>query len=483
MKNFRLLIITVLALISGISNAETTWYVNATTGNNDNDGLGAATAFATIKKAVTASAENDIISLAEGTYTQFNITIEKNLSIIGEGIDASAVILQAQEDEPDYQGTDAADNKRLFTLAETANLSIKNLTLRYGNTSKAGGAITLYAGQTVNMDNCNILNCYSTVNGGAIASFGTLNINNSCIANNIAGGTKGGAIYGSARNANLENNITINNSVIYRNAATGSDNNGAGAICSDNDKEPRRGTVNINNSTLAYNYIINPSSGTKTNGIRFNNGNWMSLTNSILFNSLENKGGSGLDISSTDNSVIDINNEPKYATNHHNIISMAWDKGIGTDCITKTDATEALINFGAFEKGINGVYALPILAGSIAIDAADQATATTLGIFNTNRGITPDIGAYEYTGATNIIKDVALNVNIAPNPNKGVFSVNVAEDEVGLLEVYALNGQLLYTTPIYRGVNKVTLPYSVKGMVLVKIRAKGQNLTQKMLVK
>ncbi|MBK3517103.1 T9SS type A sorting domain-containing protein [Carboxylicivirga marina] len=479
MKLIQLSIFTFFLLFSGSLVAQTTWYVDVSSGdNNINDGQSESSPFATIFKAVGEAADNDIIKVAAGTYTHSNIWIDKNLSIEGQDGDANAVIIQAQANEPDYSGTGTSANNRIFTLAGTANLSLKNLTIRYGNNADAGGAIIVYAGQSISIDRCNILNCYSENNGGAIASWGSINITNSCIANNIAGGTRGGAIMGYSKQANQLNEITINNSVIYNNATTASDNNGGGcAIFSDNSNADY-GTVEINNSTLAYNHILSPSTGTKTVGIRFSKGKYLHLTNSILFNSTNNLSSSGLEISSTVSDIIDIT---KRGTNHHNIISFAWNLGIGTDCISKENATANHIKFGTFIKGTNGVYTLPILSGSVAIDAADASTTIATDMIGTSRGSAPDIGAFEFTTPTTI-RESSVEMSIAPNPNYGSFTV-MTEAGNGCLEVFSMTGQKLYSSPIKAGSNLIELPAVIKGLTIVKINCNGQIATRKIIIK
>jgi hypothetical protein len=65
--------------------AQTNYYVSATSGNNTNDGLSTVTAKATIAAAISAAAVGDIIVVAPGTYTG-NITINKQgISLISSG--------------------------------------------------------------------------------------------------------------------------------------------------------------------------------------------------------------------------------------------------------------------------------------------------------------------------------------------------------------------------------------------------------------
>ncbi|WP_430814937.1 choice-of-anchor Q domain-containing protein [Carboxylicivirga sp. RSCT41] len=478
MKQFQLLLLSLFLAAGTVSSAQTTWYVNGDTGDNTNDGQSESSAFATIYHAVDQAADNDLIRVAAGIYTHPNIWINKSITIEGVDNDASAVIIQAQASEPDYSGTGAEENKRIISLGSTADVTIKYMTLRYGNTTTAGGAIAVYAGQSITIDHCNLLNCYTGANGGAIISWGSINISNSCIANNVSGGLKGAAIFGQSSNENQLNDITISNSVIYNNSVTGSNKDQGGTIFSEN-SGTTKGTVTINNSTLAYNKIINPANNPMAVGIRFLKGNYLNITNSILFNSLDNAYSSGLEIGGT---ISDVFDPAVRGTNHHNIIAFAYAKGIGSDCIALENATEAAINFGTFAKGANGVYNLPLLAGSVAIDAADATTAVSTDINGTSRGSAPDMGSYEYTTATTIESE-AMEVLITPNPNNGAFKVKVANTDKGQLEVYALSGQKLYSSQLVAGTNSIVLPSGIKGIVLLKLIANGQTCTRKMLIK
>ncbi|WP_430810883.1 MULTISPECIES: choice-of-anchor Q domain-containing protein [unclassified Carboxylicivirga] len=478
MKQFQLLLLSLFFAASTVSLAQTTWYVNGASGDNGNDGQSESSAFATIYHAVDQSSDNDLIKVAAGTYTHPNILINKSITIKGVDNDANAVIIQAQANEPDYIGTGAESNKRIISLGASAEVTIKNMTLRYGNSTTAGGAIAVYAGQSITIDHCNLLNCYSGANGGAIISWGSINITNSCIANNVSGGLKGAAIFGQSSNDTQLNDITISNSVIYNNSVTGSNKDQGAAIFSEN-ADATRGTITMNSSTLAYTKIINPANNPMAVGIRFIKGKSLTLTNSILFNSLENKWGTGLDIGGTDSKVFEIT---ERGINHHNIISNAYATAIGTDCIAGESATEAAISFGTFRKGANGVYTLPLLAGSVAIDAADATTAVSTDILGTSRGSAPDMGSFEYTTATTVQRE-AMEVSITPNPNNGAFKVKIANSDNSLLEVFALSGQKLYSSQLVAGTNSIVLPSDIKGIVLVKLIANGQTCTRKMLIR
>ncbi len=62
-------------------------YVNATGGDDNNDGLSWAAAKASIRNATGSAADNDVIWLADGEYTgpdNRNVNIDKKLTITGQ---------------------------------------------------------------------------------------------------------------------------------------------------------------------------------------------------------------------------------------------------------------------------------------------------------------------------------------------------------------------------------------------------------------
>jgi len=64
--------------------ASTTWYVNGTTGSDNNDCKSPTTACKTIGHAISLTASGDTIKVASATYTE-NLSIGINLSILGSG--------------------------------------------------------------------------------------------------------------------------------------------------------------------------------------------------------------------------------------------------------------------------------------------------------------------------------------------------------------------------------------------------------------
>ncbi len=130
---------------------------------------------ATIKNATAAVEDNGTIEVTSGSYTEYGISINKNISIHGQG---NTVV-------------DGLSSDRIFTVNNGASLSLSGMILTNGRNIN-GGAI--YNEGTLNVFNCSINNC-KAVNGdgGAIYNLGYLNVSMCKLNNNRA--ANGGAIY------------------------------------------------------------------------------------------------------------------------------------------------------------------------------------------------------------------------------------------------------------------------------------------------
>jgi predicted outer membrane repeat protein len=169
---------------------------------------------------------------------------------------------------------------RLFEVESGGNLTLKGITLTKGYAAGDGGAIASYG--TLNITNSKFLNnaTSSNGNGGAIVSFGTLNITNSEFADNIA--ANGGALYPTGGNAVT----TIVGSQFHDNATTSTTNGWGGAIYMS-----AGASVTIDSSILGTNQaqiggaVLLYAASTK-----------LTVTNSVLNQNYASVGGGGLDI-------------------------------------------------------------------------------------------------------------------------------------------------------------------------------------------
>ncbi len=150
--------------------------------------------------------DNDIIIIDPGNYKIHNITINKNITLQGNG-DPRNVIL---------------DGEQISSIFLIHNSSVtarfNNLTFINGKTDNFGGAICVETGNTY-VDNCIFINntALSDTNGGAISNYGNeeyrsyLFVNNSLFLGNHAD-HDGGAITTCYASSDIYNTMFINNS-------------------------------------------------------------------------------------------------------------------------------------------------------------------------------------------------------------------------------------------------------------------------------
>jgi predicted outer membrane repeat protein len=180
-------------------------------------------AYSSLQEAINAASIGDTILLnVEGTFTENNISVSKDLVIRGLG--QAVTILQAHAERGQAQ-------HRLFYIAGGAKVVIEYLTLQHG-VEKAdltqakgnGGGILIEGSNTsLTLNYVSLKHCDAPIpdaSGGAIALLGTstsLTINNSLLENNIANNGSGGGIYLASyggdfftRNTGFDNNIAAN---------------------------------------------------------------------------------------------------------------------------------------------------------------------------------------------------------------------------------------------------------------------------------
>lgn len=143
---------------------------------------------ATIAYAINQSASNDTIQVAAGTYTEAGITIDNNITIIGEGADKT--IVQAGATPP------ASD--RVFYIDTGHNVRIQGITIRNGYITGRGGGIRVDGSSLtlieVTVDNNTSSNTISGDGGGIYVREGGLGMEGCTLSNNFASGG-GGGIY------------------------------------------------------------------------------------------------------------------------------------------------------------------------------------------------------------------------------------------------------------------------------------------------
>jgi hypothetical protein len=253
----------------------TTYYVDATTGNDGADCLTPTTACLTINAAIQRAASGDTVNIAAGTYDE-NVVIDRSLTLTGA--DQATTIID---------GGGSGDVVQIPYISLTPVVTISKLTLQngwHGLESTCTPGVTPYCtgSSLITLNNDTISNNKGGTPPGGDADGGgiladahsTLVVNGCTITNNHAGGTGGGIEVGGA---GASGSLQVDNSTISNNSAS----LGGGGIVSD---EP----TTINNSQITGN-----SSGDQGGGI-YDSGA-LALTNSTISGNSAVGGGGGID--------------------------------------------------------------------------------------------------------------------------------------------------------------------------------------------
>lgn len=356
----------------------------------------------TIAAAITAAAAGDTLSLSAETFTEGDLTIDKDLTITGASADTTIVQAAA---------TAGTATTRVFDVLAGATVTIEKMTIRHGNptgTYDNGGGIrnvgTLTINDTIISDN--VAGPNNSRGGGGIDNFNgfpgfegmaTLTINNSIIRDNSHNRANGGG--GGVRS---NQRLTINNSTFTGNTVAGSNALGgairidpttAASIAEINNSTfsgnsapfgggvASQGTLTIRNSTVTG----NTSDGTIIGDLGNYNG-VMHVINTIAAN---NQGAGNACTSNVD-----------LATETNNLIEGAHS------CGTPVSTADPMLGGLADNGGDTQTHAL--LMNSPAIDAGDNTACAAAEINNLDQrgaaraggagsgGSTCDIGAYEY---------------------------------------------------------------------------------------
>ncbi len=247
-----------------------TIYVNGSSGNNFWDGQSAiynsttgSGPKATITNATGTVANNGIIHIADGTYNEYGITLNNNMTIMGQS-QTSTII----------------------------------------NGQGSGNIFTIPAGVTVAISNLSIVNGHSTTssNAGAINNQGTITLTNTTFSSNMAGdgwygglgscggpGGSGGAIYNTG-------NLTLINAIFSFNRAGDGGEGDIGGPGGSGGAIYNTGNLTITNANFSSNRagdgaksFFRPGVNGGDGGAIYNSGN-LTLTNA---NFSSNRAGNG----------------------------------------------------------------------------------------------------------------------------------------------------------------------------------------------
>jgi len=217
--------------------------------------------YTTIAAAIAAANPlgGDTISIQDASHNEANITVDRDLTIQGQGATNTAV-----------DGTGISGS--VFTISAGVTATIQDVTIRNGSAFLGGG---IYNNGTVTISNGTLSGNSAGYGGGGILNGGgaTATISNSTLSSNSAAVVAGGILN--------EGTLTISNSTLSSNSATA----GAGGILNG-------GTLTISNSTLSSNSAPGSSNSGPGGAGGILNGGTLTISNSTLSgNSADFDGG------------------------------------------------------------------------------------------------------------------------------------------------------------------------------------------------
>jgi CSLREA domain-containing protein len=286
---------------------------------------------------------------------------------------------------------------RVFQVNSGGNLTLDGVTVRNGyDNSHDGGGIYNTGGKLTIMnstvsDNWEIApNINYNPRGGGVFSTGLLTITNSTFSGNkaldifVGGYGQGGGIWSS-------NSAVIMNSTFDQNKAGSNDWEG---IYSGGGGLYTEGKTTITNNTFLAN-----TAGTRGGAILTGGNGTLTVTNSTIRNSVENHSSS----------TATLKNTIVTASCIGTITADAFNLATASTCGGATQVTFAQLNLGALTG--SPTY-LPLLPGSVAIDAGDNTVCPATDQRGQARNdLQCDVGAYElkYADSPTVYRPVATD--------------------------------------------------------------------------
>ena len=154
----------ILFMGAGLAQAQSTWYVSSTEGDNNNDGsqmenAGAGVGpFASIGTAITAASDGDTIVVLAGAYVE-NVTIDESVTLqaVASGINTGVNVTGTLELD-DVLGATIASGTGVFSFSGAVTLDAGTLTL-------AAGELELAAAVTVTIEDGTMAGASPTYGG------------------------------------------------------------------------------------------------------------------------------------------------------------------------------------------------------------------------------------------------------------------------------------------------------------------------------
>ncbi len=163
----------------------------------------------TIPDAILAASNGDTIEIKKGTYVVHNVSVNKDLTFIGEKRDKTIL---------DNEGQSSSS---IFNIIGERTLLFKSLTLKRGEAFQGGafGSINGTNDGTLTIDNCRLSDNHASQAGGGVIYIdytnGTVIIKNCLIHGNVAPG--GGAIR--IDDIGDDGSVAIRSNIFYQNVA------------------------------------------------------------------------------------------------------------------------------------------------------------------------------------------------------------------------------------------------------------------------
>ena len=366
-----------------------------------------------VKTAVGAAVADDVIQLSAETYTDYNITIDKNLTIEGAGM--YDTIVQAYSKE-------AGGSHRVFKVT-SGTVIFRDLTIRYGYSDydgDSGGGI-MFEGTALTVERCFINANKSYYYGAGIySSAGTVNIIDSVILGNRASSTAGG-IYAYNSSWTIESSTISGNSGSVAGGIylTRADMVISDSTVSGNTASSYGGgiyvynasTLSINNSTVSNNFAYDHDGG----GLYNASGCTTKINNGTFAGNFAMDEGGGIFNTSAGrvemrNTIIADNmagTEPNDCfgvldSYGYNLIENLSFCAIGTDnshnVLGRDPKLEPLSTNGGATATHAILYDSPAFDAGACTDMDGNAILTDQRGIGRPYGVTCDIGAYEYSG-------------------------------------------------------------------------------------
>lgn len=170
---------------------------------------------ATISYAILVSDVGDTIQLADGTYTESGINMDRDITITGAG--ANTTILQAAD-------TLEAGNDRVFDIESGNVVTIGGVTIKNGYTDLSGGGVRVNESSLTLIDvtvDSNATTGSSNSNGSGIEVRESWLLLTDCTISDNRAGNAGGGIYLYYSTAEIINSTFYMNRAVARGGAIG----------------------------------------------------------------------------------------------------------------------------------------------------------------------------------------------------------------------------------------------------------------------